>query len=89
MVALCEAARNPENVLLGPSPRAMLALMRCAQSLAAIHGRDHVIPDDVKALAVPVLAHRVILRASRRSQTAQEYIQDILLHTAVPTEARV
>ena len=51
MVALCEAARNPEDVLLGPSPRAMLALMRCAQALAAIRGRDHVIPDDIKELA--------------------------------------
>lgn len=88
MVALCEAARNPEDVLLGPSPRAMLALMRCAQALAAIQGRDHVIPDDVKQLAVPVLAHRIILRASRRSLTPQAYIQDILSRTAVPTEAR-
>ena len=88
MVALCEAARNPEDVLLGPSPRAMLALMRCAQALAAIQGRDHVIPDDVKQLAVPVLAHRIILRASRRSLTPQAYIQDILARTAVPTEAR-
>jgi MoxR-like ATPase len=78
MVALCEAARNPEDVLLGPSPRAMLALMRCAQALAAIQGRDHVIPDDVKQLAVPVLAHRIILRASRRSLTPQAYIQDIM-----------
>ena len=88
MVSLCEAARNPEDVLLGPSPRAMLALMRCAQALAAIRGRDHVIPDDIKELAVPVLAHRIILRASRRTLTVQAYIQDILARTAVPTEAR-
>lgn len=88
MSDLCEAARNPEAVLLGPSPRALLALMRCTQALAAIHGRDYVIPDDVKALAVPVLAHRIILRGSRRSMTAQEFIADILAHTAVPTEAR-
>lgn len=88
MVALCEAARNPEDVLLGPSPRALLALMRCAQALAAIRGRDHVIPDDVKALAVPVLAHRIILRTSRRTLTPQAYIQDILARIAVPTEAR-
>ena len=88
MTALCEKARNPEDVLLGPSPRALLALMRCAQALAAIRGRDYVIPDDVKELAVPVLAHRIILRAARRGLTAQEYIADILSHTAVPTEAR-
>ena len=88
MTNLCEAARNPEAALLGPSPRALLALMRCAQALAAIHGRDYVIPDDVKTLAVPVLAHRIILRGSRRGLTAQEFIADILAHTAVPTEAR-
>ena len=88
MSSLCEKARDPEAVLLGPSPRALLALMRCAQALAAIHGRDYVIPDDVKALAVPVLAHRIILRAARRGMTAQEFIADILAHTAVPTEAR-
>jgi len=88
MVSLCEKARNPEDVLLGPSPRAMLALMRCAQALAAIRARDYVIPDDVKELAVPVLAHRIILRAGRRGMTPQEYIQSILAHTPAPTEAR-
>ena len=88
MVSLCERARNPEDVLLGPSPRAMLALMRCAQALAAIRGRDYVIPDDVKELAVPVLSHRIMLRAGRRGMTTQEYIASILAHTAAPTEAR-
>ena len=88
MTVLCENARNPQDVLLGPSPRALLALMRCAQALAAIRGRDYVIPDDVKELAVPVLAHRIILRGSRRGMNAQEYIQGSLSHTAVPTEAR-
>ena len=62
MAALCEAARDPERVRLGPSPRALLALMHACQALAAIRGRDYVIPDDVKELAVPVLAHRVLLR---------------------------
>jgi len=62
--------------------------MRCAQALAAIRGRDYVIPDDVKELAVPVLAHRILLRAGRRGMTAQEYIESILAHTAAPTEAR-
>lgn len=85
---LCEAARNPEDVLLGPSPRAMLSLMRCAQAYAAICGRNYVIPDDVKALAVPVLAHRIILRAGRRGMTAQEYIQSIVAHVCAPTEVR-
>ena len=88
MAALCESARHPEDVLLGPSPRALLALMRCAQALAAIRGRDYVIPDDVKELAVPVLAHRIILRGSRRGMNAQEYIASVVARTAAPTEAR-
>ena len=60
IAALVEAARNPDKVRLGPSPRALLALMRCCQALAAIRGRDYVIPDDVKELAVPVLAHHLL-----------------------------
>ena len=88
MQSLCEAARDPESVLLGPSPRALLALMRCAQALAAIDGRDYVIPDDVKALAVPVFAHRMILRGARRGTTAAEYITDLLARIPAPTEER-
>ena len=88
MNALCQAARDPEAVLLGPSPRAMLALMRCAQAMAAIDGRDYVIPDDVKVLAVPVLAHRLILRASRRGTSAQAYVESLLARIPAPTEAR-
>ncbi|MBR4039499.1 MAG: MoxR family ATPase [Clostridia bacterium] len=88
MSALCEAARDPESVLLGPSPRALLALMRCSQALAAIDGRDYVIPDDVKALAVPVLAHRLILRAARRGTTAAQFIAALLEKVPAPTEAR-
>jgi len=47
---------------LGASPRGSLDLVHCAQSLAAMRGRDYVLPDDIKALAPPVLAHRLILR---------------------------
>jgi len=88
MNALCQAARDPDSVLLGPSPRALLALMRCAQALAAIEGRDYVIPDDVKTLAVPVLAHRLIMRASRRGTSAVEYIASLLEKIPAPTEER-
>ena len=88
MVSLCEAARNPEDVLLGPSPRALLALMRCAQALAAIRGRAYVIPDDVKELAVPVLAHRVILRGMHSGMTAEEFILSVLAAVPAPTEER-
>ena len=86
MAALCEAARNPEKVRLGPSPRALLALMRCCQALAAVRGRDYVIPDDVKELAVPVLAHRILLRTISYQMTAERFVQELLDQTPVPTE---
>lgn len=88
MIALCEAARDPDKVRLGPSPRALLALMRCAQALAAIRGRDYVIPDDVKALAAPVLAHRVILRGMHHQLTGEAFIRSVLDQIPVPTEER-
>ena len=86
IAALCEAARDPQRVLLGPSPRALLALMRICQALAAIRGRSYVIPDDVKELAVPVLAHRIILRGHSRQSGAEEFIRELLSRIAVPTE---
>ena len=86
MAALCEAARNPEKVRLGPSPRALLALMRCCQALAAIRGRDYVIPDDVKELAVPVLAHRIVLRGISYQVSTDKFIQELLNQVEVPTE---
>ena len=86
MAALCEAARNPEKVRLGPSPRALLALMRCCQALAAIRGRDYVIPDDVKELAVPVLAHRIVLRGISYQLSTDKFVQDLLSQVPVPTE---
>lgn len=84
---LCEAARDPEKVRLGPSTRAMLALTRMAQALAAIRGRDYAIPDDVKELAVPVLAHRIVLRGLGNRALAEEFIRDLLSRVPVPTEA--
>ena len=84
MAAICEAARNPEKVRLGPSPRALLALMHCAQALAAVRGRDYVIPDDVKELAVPVLAHRIIMRAVGSDSVS--FVQSVLNTVHAPTE---
>ena len=89
MAALCEAARNPDKVRLGPSPRAMLALMRCSQAYAAIHGRDYVIPDDVKALEVSVLSHRIILRGIHQGASSESFVRDLLDSVPVPTEKRV
>lgn len=86
MAALCQAARDPDKVRLGPSPRALLALMRCCQALAAIRGRDYVIPDDVKELAVPVLAHRIVLRGISYQVTNEQFLRELLERVSVPTE---
>ncbi len=86
MAALCEGARDPGKVRLGPSPRALLALMRCCQALAAIRGRDYVIPDDVKELAVPVLAHRIILRGVSYQNDSAGFLKELLTQTPAPTE---
>ena len=89
MAALCEAAREPDKVRLGPSPRAMLMLMRVCQAYAAIQSRDYVIPDDVKTLAVPVLAHRVVPRGLGQYADGVSFIRELLDRVTVPTEARV
>ena len=86
MASLCEAARDPEKVRLGPSPRALLALMRACQAYAAIQGRDFVIPDDVKMLAVPVLGHRILLRGLSYQNTAESFLRTLLDKVPVPTE---
>ena len=83
---LCAIARAPDKVRLGPSPRAALALMRCCQAYAAIEGRNYVIPDDVKALAVPVLAHRIILRGTAYQLSPEGFIRSLLTQVSVPTE---
>ncbi len=61
IVALAEATRRDGRLELGASPRAALMLFRAAKALAALEGRDHVLPDDVQTLAVPVLSHRLLL----------------------------
>ena len=86
MAAVCDAARSPDKVRLGPSPRALLALMRCCQALAAIRGRDYVIPDDVKELAVPVLAHRIMMRSVGSSADSADFVRSVLNGVRAPTE---
>lgn len=66
IVDLVNATRTSEHFLLGASPRAALDLSRAARARAYLDGRDHVLPDDIKALAVPVLAHRLMVDASAR-----------------------
>jgi MoxR-like ATPases len=86
IVSIVTATRNHEDVYLGASARGSLALYRAAQALAAITGRDYVIPDDVKALAEPVLAHRLIINPSARIRniSAADVISDVLKAVAVP-----
>ena len=88
IVALVKATRDHDHLALGASPRGSLGLMRSAQALAAAAGRDHVLPDDVKAVIQPVLAHRVILRPELRSaETTQEsVIAQVAERVAVPVE---
>jgi len=81
------ATRAHEALETGASPRGSLSLYRAAQAAALVAGRDFVTPDDIKAMAVPVLAHRVILktrRQHRRRDEARDIITDILQRTPVP-----
>jgi MoxR-like ATPase len=83
LIRLVEATRRHRDILLGGSPRATLALHKASQAYAAIQGRDHVLPDDVKRLAIPVLSHRLMLKpeAELRGTTAIDLIQRILEET--------
>jgi len=78
--------REHADVYLGASPRGSLAVMRAAQARALLQGRDYVIPDDVKTLAVAALAHRLIMspEARMRNATAQAVIESILREVPVP-----
>jgi MoxR-like ATPase len=86
IIDLVRATRQHEDVYLGASPRGSLALFRTSQGRAALQGRDHVLPDDIKALAVPTLAHRVIIGPAGRIKdvTAENIINDILRQQPVP-----
>jgi MoxR-like ATPase len=86
LVKVTRATREDPDVRLGASPRATLALHRAAQAWAAMQGRDFVVPDDIKRLAVPVLAHRLIasLEARLRGRDAAAIIASILETVPVP-----
>jgi MoxR-like ATPase len=89
VVEVVRASRRHPAVELGASPRGSLALYRGAQALAAIQGRDYVIPDDVKRLAPAVLGHRLILRsgARLRGQQLDEIVAEIVAGVPAPVEA--
>ena len=88
IAALCERTRQFEQVQLGVSPRGMLALLRASQAHALIEGRDFVTPDDVRALAEPVLAHRIVVRGMYgRAGQGEQIVAEALKSTPVPTES--
>lgn len=85
MVDIVSATREGENVLVGVSPRGTLAFLRCVKAYAYLQGRTFVTPDDVKTLAVPVLAHRIIMGYGK-SNESKEFLLKILSTIKVPTE---
>ncbi len=89
MLAIVEKTRNHEALALGVSPRGSQALYRAAQALALVEGREYAIPDDVKRLATPIFAHRVVINtratlAPRRADVAERIIEEILSQVEVP-----
>ncbi len=85
---LVDASRSAAEVRLGASVRGALALIRAAKTLAAASGRHYVVPDDVKALAEPVLAHRLVLdpEAEFDGVTSQSVVAHLLIQTPPPTD---
>jgi MoxR-like ATPase len=85
IVRLVEATRLHPDLALGGSPRASLALFKAAQGLAALRGRDHVIPDDIKYLIPMTLSHRLIVKpeSELRGRTVHTILDDILRSTAL------
>ena len=89
IVNVCRATRLHQDIDLGASPRATMALYRTCQALAAIRGRDYVLPDDVKTLAPYVLTHRLIIAAQTRlrGRKPEDIINDVVNTVAVPVES--
>jgi MoxR-like ATPase len=86
MLEITRRTRKNSKLEIGVSPRGSLMLRRAVQAHALIESRDYVVPDDVKKLAVPVLSHRVIVRATARqdARRAAAVIKDILEEVPVP-----
>jgi MoxR-like ATPase len=87
LLRIVHATREHDGVRLGASPRASIALLRSAQAFAAIQGYGFVLPDDVKQIVGPVLAHRLILRPESRLRklTVPEVLANVLNHVTVPS----
>ena len=87
LMQMVHETREHDELALGASPRASIALFRTSQAMAALRGRNFVQPDDVKRIAMPVLAHRLILKpeARLRKMTPQRVVDEMLAEIAVPT----
>ena len=85
IVRLVDSTRHHPDVYLGASPRGSIALYRAGQAMAGLLGRDYVIPDDIKALAEPCLAHRLIIKTSSTIHDVQagQVVREILASTAI------
>jgi MoxR-like ATPase len=88
IVDITEATRTHPDVYLGASPRASIMLLRASRAVAASEGRDYVIPDDVKALAIPVLAHRIIITAdaAMTARSTNAILAELLEEVRVPVK---
>jgi MoxR-like ATPase len=86
-VDLVTATRHAPELRLGASPRATLQLLRTARAVAALDGREFVLPDDLQALAGPVLAHRLLLSADAQinRRSGEQIVADLLRQVPVPT----
>ena len=91
LTALTRATRSHADIRLGASPRSSLGLHSAAQALAAIQGRSFVIPDDVKSLFIPVIAHRLLIKAEARmrGKTEEDVLREILERLPIPLEEHV
>ena len=88
LLDIAHATRHSPQVHLGASTRAALSFYRAIQANALLQGRDYVIPDDLKSLAIPVLAHRIIMKGQRSrdgADPAETYIADLLTQTPIPS----
>lgn len=87
LLQIIHLTRNHDDLALGGSPRATMALLRCGQAMAAIRGRTYVLPDDIKKIIEPVLNHRLIVRpeARLRKIDAASVVADVISSVAVPT----
>ena len=87
MVELVAATRKGDNIVMGVSPRGSLALLRCVKAYAYLNGRTYATPDDVKSVAVPVLAHRIVMGYGyHKSGETRALVKHLLATIPVPTE---